>query len=135
MSGPGRYRLAEHTADVRVVAEGGDFASVATAMLHALAEVSAGGRPGGAAEMTVSWRPTSPDPPLALVELLNEAIYQREVHGRVALGFTGDETGGELALSPAAAAPVREVKAATYSDARCAVDPAGVWRAEVTLDL
>ncbi len=135
MSGRGRYRLAEHTADVRVVAEGGDFASVATAMLRALAEVSVGSRPGGDAEVTVAWRPTVSDPPLALVELLNEAIYQSQVHGRLAVGFTGDETGGELALTAAGVEPLREVKAATYSDARCAADARGVWRAEVTLDL
>lgn len=135
MSGRGRYRLAEHTADVRVVAEGPDFASVASAMLRALAELWLGVLRDLEADLRIGWRPSSPDPALALVELLNEAIYQQEVHRRIAVEFSGDESGGELALSVTPAVPVREVKAATYSDARCAVDSRGLWRAEVTLDL
>ncbi len=135
MSRGGRYRLAEHTADVRLVAEGADFASVATAMLHGLAEVALGTPLRRPAQLTVTWRPSSPEPALALVELLNEAIYQREVHGRTAVSFTGDETGGALGLVEVSAEPVREVKAATYSDARCGAGPGGLWRAEVTLDL
>jgi len=138
MAADGSYRFLDHTADLRVAATGKSFADVATALLRALGETVYGpGLPACGPVRTVSVRPGTDDPPLALVEILNEALYRMQVERLVPVAFEGGEGGGGIRFVPvpAGAEPVREVKAATYSDTRCEQLDDGTWSAEVTFDL
>lgn len=137
----GGYRLLEHTGDLRVIATGRSFSAVTTALLRALAEAAYGrGDPAkadGALARSIPIRPDPDDPPLALVEILNEALFRMEVERLVPVAFEGDADGGllHLAAPEEGLEPVREVKAATYSDTRCEPTAGGRWIAEVTFDL
>ena len=142
MTGPrrrGGYRLLEHTADVTAEAEGPSWDAMASAMLEALAGTVFGTAPDpgpGGAE-TVPFSAETDDPALALVELLNEALYWMTVRGRWPVRYEGGPAGGTLVVAPVPAGtePVREVKAATYGGLRCERLPDGGWRAVVTFDL
>ena len=134
----GTYRFLDHTADLRVTAVGRSFAEVATALLRALGEIVYGpGLPASRPVATVPVRPGTDDPPLALVEILNEALYRMEIERLLPVAFEGDSGGGTIRFVPVPedAEPVREVKAATYSGARCERLDGGAWIAEVTFDL
>ncbi len=138
MAADGSYRFLDHTADLRVAATGRSFAEVTTVLLRTLGEIVHG--PGLSASgpgKTVSVRPGTDDPPLALVEILNEALYRMEIERLLPVAFEGDGSGGTLRLVPVpeGAEPIREVKAATYSGARCERLDGGTWIAEVTFDL
>ncbi len=133
-----RYRLLEHTADIRAVGEGPDFETVAGLMLAALAEVIYGTQKGVTRDVVrrASWRSESGEPALALVELLNEGLYCITVGRELPIGYRGGWDGGELELTTLPAAePLREVKAATYAGVRYEERADGTWEAEVVFDI
>ena len=132
------HALLEHTADVVLEAWGGSFEDVVTAALAGLAEAALGEVPRQ--RSPAAWRPVVPsseDPVLAAVELLNEALFLLTVRGELPVAYRGGPGGGELGTAPCppAARPVREIKAVTYADPRCAPEAGGTWRLRVTLDL
>ena len=134
----GRYRLVEHTADIRAVGEGADFETVASLMLAALAEVIYGARKSAADDVVwrKSWRAESDDPAFALVELLNEGLYCITVGCELPVSYRGGWDRGELEMaSLPCAEPLREVKAATYAGVRCEEGADGTWEAEVVFDI
>ncbi len=133
-----RYRLLEHTADIRAVGEGPDFETVASLMLLALADVIYGKEiaPGKEPIRRVSWWSESGDPALALIELLNDGLYCFAVGGELPIRYRGAWNRGELELtSLPTAEPMREVKAATYAGVRCEESADGTWEAEVVFDI
>lgn len=135
---PGRYTLLEHTADLRLRAEGGSRAEVVGAMLRGLSVVQFGRELAAEPTRWVAWSaPEGYPAPLALVELLSEALSSGAAAGEAAVAFEGDLALGRLGYAPVPAGlePVREVKAVTYNDARFQERPDGTWLAEVTLDL
>ncbi len=135
---PGQYTLVEHTADLRLRGEGNHPAEVVAAMLAGLTTVLFGREIAARPTRWVSWRPPEGlPPPLALVELLQEALYAAATGGEVAVAFEGELSSGRLGFVPlpGGVEPIREVKAVTYNDARFERLPAGTWAGEVTLDL
>ena len=135
---PGRYILLEHTADLRVRAEGGSPAEVVEALLRGIWRVLFGREVEGTPIRWRGWSAPGDYPPhLAMVELLSEALFLAVPGGEVAVAFEGDPLSGRLGLLPlpAGTVPVRELKAVTYNEARFEGRPGEGWIAEVTLDL
>lgn len=135
----GRYRLLDHTADVRLALEGSTFADLIVAGCAGLFELVMGGGETavGSTVFSVQVRPTDPAPAPALVEILNEALFQLTDRGSAPSAYCGDATRGSLECFhlPEGWSPIREVKAVTYERVVCGRQRDGTWRAEVTIDV
>lgn len=138
--GPSGHRLVNHAGDCVIEAWGPTAASCASEALGALVESFAIPREAPATSMRlVSTGPGGPE--AALVALLEEVIYDLEVHGevpvRVALAEDRDGgMSGEMDLVPATAmrlvGPVP--KAITYHGLEMS-EADGAWRCHVLVDL
>lgn len=135
----GRFRVLDHTADLRLQLEGQTFADLVGAGCAALRDtvLGDGDPPAGADVRSVAVRPTEASPESALVQILNEALFQLTVRGLVVRAYEGDPTGGLLQCVELAegVAPIREVKAVTYDRVVCRRLSDGSWSGEITLDL
>jgi len=141
----GTYEVAEHTADVRLIAVGRTLedalATTAEALFHVIAgesEVVPGRR--------VPVRVEAPDLESLVVEWLNELVYICDVEGVLLKGFEVEITGGGEGpyrlqavgygedVDPGRHGPLKDVKAATYHGLRIERD-GDRWSIEVVCDI
>ena len=137
----GGFEFVEHTADLGVVAHGGEFAEalaqVATGMFSVIAELDAVG-PSETVQVSVN----SSDREALVVDWLNELLYRYEADGFLPREFHvsvgSEETALEATCLGEPADPERHglrpaVKAATYHGLKVSHD--GEWRIDVVLDI
>ncbi|MGP3910555.1 archease [Nonomuraea sp. 10N515B] len=131
----GGHRAMPHTADIAVEAWGDSREECLAEAVRGLVESFADIRdapPGHGVDLTVTAQ-TDED---LLVEVLQEVIYQIEVHGRLVVDVSPGAAG--LRLSTVPAESVEQVgampKAVTAHDVRFG-ETDGTWRAHVVVDV
>lgn len=139
-AGPSGHRLVDHAGDCVIEAWGPTAAACASEALGALVESFA--VPTEAPATSTRLVSTGPGgPEAALVALLEEVLYDLEVHGEVPVrvALAEDEDGGmsgEMDLVPATAMRVvgPVPKAISYHDLEMSREDGG-WRCHVLVDL
>ncbi len=132
------FELLDHGGDLRLRGKGRTAGEAAGSVLRALWMAMFGPAPIPGPERWEPWRaPASLPPPMALVELVSDALYRAAVTGEAAVAFDGEPGQGRVGLAalPDGLLPGREVKAVTYNEPRLQRLPGGGWVAEVTVDL
>jgi SHS2 domain-containing protein len=133
------YTVLEHTADVRLLVEGGTLAELFGEALRGMMEILKAERKEGGAETVRRIQLEAPSRTALLVDFLNEALWLAHTHRESYAGARIDtisETGVEATLRGCAAESFgADIKAVTYHEAEIRENAAGNLETMLVFDI
>jgi len=131
------YRMIEHTADLSFEVTADSFRELIGESLRAMTGWTDPAWGDALAERCFSVE--APDRAVLLVDLLNEALTQSQIHreayDRIEFRILEERRAEGHFIGRSITGALDEVKAVTYHGAKVEVNPEGLWRATILMDI